>query len=135
MHGICANCQQIDQAAHSIKILHNHPSDLISIGLAGLPVDVPEDGKPPFNLAQRNLERGRHFCRGLASGQTLARHLDINDHNILTSLEVTTAIQKPGQPGLFTRKLDSVLTKVFGGDTPLVLHSQRGGTTGIEGRA
>ena len=94
-----------------------------SVGLAGMPIDVPEDGKPPSNLAQRNLLRGRHLGRGLASGQTLARHLGVNDQHILTEIEVTSTATRPGakrtDPNLFTRQKDAHLTQVFGTDTPL----------------
>jgi Animal haem peroxidase len=104
------------------KIVPPPPADA-SVGLAGMPVDVPEDGKPPHNLAQRNLLRGRHLGRGLPSGQTLARHLGVNDHNILTKLDVTVSVKKagakPADPMVFTRQVDARLTGVFGADTPL----------------
>ena len=95
-----------------------------SIGLAGMPADVPEDGKPPHNLAQRNLLRGRHLGRGLPSGQTLARHLGINEPHILHSLTVTkTAITTlppaSDPPSVFTRQKDAALTTTFAHDTPL----------------
>jgi hypothetical protein len=98
------------------------PNEKDSEGLADLPHDVPEDGAPPFNLAQRNLLRGRHLGRGLASGQTLARHLGINEHNLVNPVEVTrTAVKQPlgNAPKVFTRVVDDKLTKLFESDTPL----------------
>lgn len=101
----------------------NPAPKVVAEGLADLPKDVPEDGMPPFNLAQRNLLRGRHLGRGLASGQTLARHLGINDPHVLTQLKVTKTVIQPGNgknaPPVFTRSVDERLTQLFGSDTPL----------------